>query len=145
MVQHLEKEITLEAPLEKVWAVWTDVEKSPQWVSGVKESRITGEIREGLGMKWRELALLGGLSVPMEHTMAAWDLHRHAEIVTELPMGGSMRRKLDFLSASGKTRVLFKMDWDLGGAGFFLRPDEQMRIISESLEETICGWKRRLL
>jgi len=140
-LKQLERQINFEIPLERVWSVWTDVENSLRWVSGVQESRITSEVRQGPGLVWQETIQLSGMPVPMKHTMTECRLHEKAVIDTELPLGGWMRRTLQFSSVAKSTKVLFKMEWDMGGAGLFLKPEEEEVLVQNSLEETLRNWK----
>ena len=46
----IQKKITFRAPVEKVWEVWTDVGKTPEWVEGVQSSEVTSPVKEGRGL-----------------------------------------------------------------------------------------------
>ena len=58
-MDQISKQLFFNAPLDRVWEVWTDVERTPEWVEGVSESKITSSIREGKGLSWNEKCLFG--------------------------------------------------------------------------------------
>ncbi len=45
---------TVDAPLERVFEVYTDIENAAGRIEGIKKLEILSETRSGLGLKWRE-------------------------------------------------------------------------------------------
>lgn len=50
-------EITIEAPVEKVWGVQTDIEGWPQWQADVTSAKLDGELEAGTVFRWKAKGL----------------------------------------------------------------------------------------
>ncbi|MBU3758565.1 MAG: SRPBCC family protein [Candidatus Omnitrophica bacterium] len=127
------------APLEKVWAVWSDVEKMPEWVHGV-EAVEPGEGEMGEGYTWKEMCQFDQLPVPLEHSVTQFEAQRRAVIYTVLPMGGTMEKTVTFEPEAGGTRVHIQAEWDLGMIGAFLKAERFREKVIEGLEKTAERW-----
>ena len=86
----ISKQLFISAPLEKVWRIWSDVEKTPDWVEGVKESKILSSVRAGKGLEWEEKCAMGGQIVQMQHEVREWEEKKKTAYYTKLPMGAVM-------------------------------------------------------
>jgi len=139
----LKKQILINAPLEKIWAILADVKRTPEWVDGVKESERTGAIKEGKGLCWREACELDRQHIETEHEMTVWEPMRQAVIETKLPMNGSMKRVHRFQEKPGGVDVEVEFSWDLGIAGMLLGEEKVRRILDQSFENTLANWKDR--
>ena len=137
----LTKKILINAPLEKIWAILTDITHTPEWVDGVKESERTGAIREGKGTKWREGCVLDRQHIEVEHEMELWEPMSRAMILSKLPMNGSMMRTHIFSEAAGGVEVAVEFSWDLGIAGMILGEEKVRNILDQSFENTLANWK----
>ena len=76
----ISKQLLFNAPLEKVWQIWTDVEKTPEWVEGVQQSKKVGPVKEGKGLEWQEKCLFGKQVIQMDHEFSQYEplkKHRH--------------------------------------------------------------------
>ena len=104
------------APIEDVWAIVTDPERALNYMSGVTRWEIAGDIRTGLGARYRMLfrigaAELGGLVEVVEFDEPcdlAWTS------VTGLDHRGRWRLRE---AAGGRTRVEFRLAYVVAGAG----------------------------
>src|ERR1700759_3214954 len=96
------------APIEDVWAIVTDPERALNYMSGVTRWEVAGDIRTGLGARYRMLfrigaAELGGLVEVVEFDRPcdlAWTS------VTGLDHRGRWRLRE---TAGGRTRVEFRL------------------------------------
>jgi len=140
----IQRQVFFKASVEKVWKVWTDVEKTTEWVEGVQESKITSDAREGKGLAWKEKCLFGKKNViQMDHEMTEWEPLKKTVIQTGLPMGGTMERKAEFKSTSEGTEVLMQMEWDLGIAGAIIGDDKLQHMMEKSFDLTVEKWKSK--
>jgi len=104
------------APIEDVWAIVTDPGRALNYMSGVTRWEIAGDIRTGLGARYRMLfrigaAELGGLVEVVEFDEPcdlAWTS------VTGLDHRGRWRLRE---AAGGRTRVEFRLAYVVAGAG----------------------------
>ena len=139
----IQKQIFFNAPLEKVWKVWTDVEKTPEWVEGVQESRITSPVREGRGLEWSEKCLFGKQVIQMDHEMKEWDAQKKTFARTGLPMGGSMETAAEFKPSAQGTEVNLSVEWDLGMVGMIIGEDKLQHMMEKALSLTGEKWKAK--
>ncbi len=142
-MNQITKQLFIKAPIEKVWQIWVDVEKTPEWVHGVKESRVTGIVKEGKGLEWQEKCLLDGRPVEMEHEFTEFEPLKRTVIKTALPMGGSLERVVEFRQSAENVEINASLTWDLGMISMFV-PEEQIRgALDKSFSETAKNWKAK--
>ena len=139
----LSKQIFFNAPLETVWKIWTDVEKTTEWVEGVQASKITSPVREGKGLEWQEKCLFGKQVIQMDHTMKEWDTQKKTFARTGLPMGGSMETTAEFKTSGANTEVNLLLEWDLGMVGMMIGEDKLHHMMEKSLNATTEKWKAK--
>ncbi len=139
----IQKQLFFSAPLKKVWDVWTDVEKTPEWVEGVEASKITSPIREGRGLAWEEKCVFGKKTIQMDHEMTEWEPLKKTVIKTGLPMGGTMERTTEFRETAGQTEVQMLLEWDLGMIGAFFDGDKLQHMMEKSFDLTAAKWKTK--
>ena len=137
----ISKQIFFNAPVEKVWKIWTEVEKTPEWVEGVQSSKITSPVREGKGLEWEEKCVFGKQTIQMDHTMKEWDPQKKTFTRTGLPMGGSMETTAEFKSSSQGAEVNLLLEWDLGMVGMMIGEDKLHHMMQKSLDATVQKWK----
>jgi uncharacterized protein YndB with AHSA1/START domain len=71
-VRHLRASIRIDAPPQRVWDLYADVEGSVEWVPFAEEILfVSGPA--GLGQVYRERTTLGGISDVAEWTVIEWD------------------------------------------------------------------------
>jgi uncharacterized membrane protein len=106
----------LSAPIEDVWAIVTDPERVLNYMSGVTRWEVAGDIRTGLGARYRMLfrigaAEIGGLVEVVEFDEPcdlAWTS------VTGLDHRGRWRLRP---VPGGRTRAEFRLAYVVAGAG----------------------------
>ena len=135
------KQINFQAPLDRVWSIWTDVEKTPQWVFGVQESAITSPGKEGKGLCWSEKCLFGKKVIQMDHEITEWKPKERIVIQTGLPMGGTMERTAVFQETREGVQVTIRLEWDLGIVGAFFDEGKLHHLMEKSFDETAAQWK----
>ena len=139
----IQRQLFFKAPLERVWKVWVEVEKTPEWVHGVQESCVTSSQREGKGLAWKEKCEFGKKVIQMDHEFSAWEPLKRTVISSGLPMGGTMERVAEFQSAPEGTQVNVTMEWDLGMVGAFFDEDKLHHMMEKSFDETARRWKEK--
>ena len=140
-MQSLTKNIVINAPLEKIWGLLADVNRTPEWVDGVQESERTGALCDGVGMRWRERCLFERQNIDMEHEITEWQPRQKAVIRSVLPMNGSMTRSLQFAPTPNGIEVSIQVEWDLGIAGMLLGEKKIREMLEASFEKTLEQWK----
>jgi uncharacterized membrane protein len=106
----------LAAPIEAVWAIVTDPERVLSYMSGVTRWEVAGDVRTGLGARYRMLlrvgaAEVGGLIEVVEFSEPcelAWTS------VTGLDQRGRWRLRE---APGGRTRVELRLSYVVAGAG----------------------------
>ena len=109
-------DIAVAAPVEAVWAIIADPERVLSYMSGVTRWEIAGDLRAGLGARYRMLfrinaAEVGGLievvefSEPFEFTWTS---------ITGLDQRGRWRLRE---VPGGRTRVELRLAYGIAGAG----------------------------
>ncbi|HTL47985.1 MAG TPA: SRPBCC family protein [Verrucomicrobiae bacterium] len=139
----IRKQYFFKASVSKAWDVWTNVEKYPEWVAGVSQSRITSAVLQGPGFSWQEDAVFGVTPVQMDHRIESWEPLKKAVVETSLPLGGKLHRELGFQETAEGAAVDILMRWDLGIAGSFFAPEYVHDVMEKNLELTVSNWKRR--
>jgi len=128
-----EREIEIDAPVEKVWEVMTDPKHWPEWFPGVESVSKVSAIREGGSFEWTHEGRTGtGTIVKMEAM-------KHLEILTQLgddkdshvfrlrPSGGLLGMRDD------ECKVEYTLDTLMGGGllGKFVaggNPKDMLRV-----------------
>ena len=139
----IQKQLFFNAPVEKVWKIWVDVEKTPEWVEGVQESRLTSSAREGKGLSWIEKCLFGKKVIQMDHEVTEWEPGKRIVIHTGLPMGGTMDRTAEFSTAPQGAEVNVLLEWDLGMIGAFFDEDKLQHMMEKTFDLTVRKWKAK--
>ena len=139
----INKQIFFNAPLARVWKIWTDVEKIPEWVEGVQSSEITSSIREGKGLEWKEKCQFGKQVIQMDHTIKEWIAKQKTRTQTGLPMGGMMETTAEFRENAGVTEVNMQVEWDLGMVGMIIGEDKLNHMMNKSFDLTTMKWKAK--
>ena len=138
------KQVFFNAPLEKVWGIWADVQTTPSWVDGVKESLLTSASHEGVGLAWKEKCLFGSQLIEAEHRVSEWQRSQKVTVNTQLPFGATLNRTIDFKANSdGQSEIQIQFDWQLGMVAMMI-PDETFhQMLSASFDKTAENWKTR--
>jgi uncharacterized protein YndB with AHSA1/START domain len=51
------KEILIEAPIEKVWSIQTDIERWPEWQPDITSAKLQGNLTAGTVFRWKAKGL----------------------------------------------------------------------------------------
>jgi len=141
---NLRREIKFSVPAEKTWSVLEDLEKSPEWVDGVKACKITSLERSGKNVSWEEKAVFGTQTIDAAHRFLCYEPYAKAVIRTDLPMGGVMTRTLTFKSSPRTTTLFYEASWDLGIVTALLGEEKVQNILEDSTDKTLASWKKRV-
>lgn len=139
----ISKQIFFNAPLERVWKIWTDAEKRTEWVEGVQSVKIVSPVKEGKGLEWQEKCLFGKQVIQMDHEMKEWIPERKTRVQTGLPMGGSMETIADFKVTASSSEVNLQVEWDLGMVGAIIGEDKLQHMMEKSFNLTVEKWKAK--
>lgn len=139
----ISKQISFKAPLEIVWKIWTDVEKTPEWVEGVGQSKVISSTKYGPGLEWEEKAWFGSTSVDLEHKMVVWEEKKKTVTRTSLPMGATMEKIAEFQGDANESQVQIQVEWSLGVASMFITDEKMADLMEKSLEATAGKWKQK--
>ena len=139
----ISKQLFFNAPLEKVWKIWTDVEKMTEWVEGVQEVKLTSSGREGKGVSWNEKCLFGKEVIQIDHEVTEWDPPKTTVIRTGLPMGGWMERTAECKESSQGTEANVLVEWALGIVGAMIGEDKLQHMMEKSFDLTVAKWRTK--
>ena len=139
----IQRQIFFNAPLARVWQVWTDIEKTPDWVYGVQESRRTGMVPQGKGSEWQEKCQFGSKVIQMDHEFTEFEPQKKTVIHTGLPMDGTMERTAEFKESPQGAEVNVLLEWDLGMIGAFFDEDKLHHMMEKSFDQTAAKWKEK--
>lgn len=153
-MNQIKLDFEFDAAPEKVWAVLANVEKTPEWVHGVKTSVPTDQGLARKGFCWEEKVSIDGQNADIQNEFVEWVPHERAAIKTGLPMGGWMKKIFIFSplpnsipsgSEKGEAcRLSIDMTWDLGILEMLAGPAKVQDALEKSLQKTIAAWKLRV-
>ncbi|MBV8220311.1 MAG: SRPBCC family protein [Solirubrobacterales bacterium] len=108
--------IVVAAPIESVWAIVTDPERVLSYMSGVTRWEVAGDVRIGLGARYRMLFRIGAAEVGGLVEVVEFD--EPCELawtsVTGLDHRGRWRLREE---PGGRTRVELRLAYVVAGAG----------------------------
>lgn len=139
----MHKQVFLEVPPDKAWRTWTQIEKRPEWVHGVRSSRLTGTVREGVGLSWEEVCLFGSQEAIMQNEVVEWTPLQKIKTQTALPMGASLQTVAEFRPHGNGTEVNVFVEWNLGILSMLLGEDKIREALEKAFEKTAENWKAR--
>lgn len=100
----------LDAPVENVWAAWTQPEHYAQWSGAVLET-ISLDVRPGGA--WRAtMAAPDGSQFPLTGTYGDVVENERLEVVMDLPGGASTVMAVDLTDLGGRTRIVLSQSCD---------------------------------
>lgn len=139
----IQKQIFFEAPIEKVWTAFIDFSKSPEWVASVLESQpLEGEPGKA-GHRWREIWEFMSQKIQVDHELTVCEPFQKIEIKSQLPLGASMHRTLEFRPGKSGSDVLAQVFWELGFIGSMIGEEAAAEVMRKNLDLTAENWKRR--
>lgn len=111
--------VTIDRPVEDVFAVLTDPTQSSKWSANAIEAELITPGPPGVGSRRRAVAK-GPFGGTMENVMEVTELDPHRKVALELisaPWGGTGRTWYTFTPAEGGTRV--DWTWEMEPAGIW--------------------------
>lgn len=99
---HVQRRVA--APVDRVWAIVTDIASSPSVVSGIESVEILGDSAFGVGMSWRETRTMFGRSATEE--MRIVDLEEGSSYTVESRATGTTYRSVMSLEPDGDGTLL---------------------------------------
>ncbi len=104
----------LDAPVENVWAAWTQPEHYAQW-SGAVLPTISLDVRPGGA--WRAtMAIPDGSEFPLTGTYGEVVENERLEVFMDLPGGASTCMAVDLTDVGGKTKIVVSQACDTAEA-----------------------------
>ncbi|GAA0900755.1 SRPBCC domain-containing protein [Pseudonocardia zijingensis] len=100
----------LDAPVENVWAAWTQPEHYAQW-SGAVLPTISLDVRPGGAWK-ATMATPDGQEFPLTGTYGEVVENEHLEVLMDLPGGASTAMVVDLTAVDGKTEIVVSQACD---------------------------------
>ena len=97
------------APVERVFGVFTDIEHSPEHVSGIKKLEILTSGGFRLGTRWREVREVLGRDVSEEMEVTAFERDRTYTITNDAH-GTRVDTVFSFEPANGDTKVTIEFE-----------------------------------
>jgi uncharacterized protein YndB with AHSA1/START domain len=111
-VDHIEKSVEIRVPVEKVWALISDLERVPEWTRGyVEKETITSKLRRGKGVTTHEVGVAFGKSYEKDYVMTEWIEGR--KIVFESTSGWPWKGSWVMKSTENGTMFTYAVDFEL--------------------------------
>jgi uncharacterized membrane protein len=110
----VEESVTIDRPVEEVFAYLADIEKQPEWVSSLLESTKSSDEPTGEGTKYRQKAKILGRRFESTNEVTAYEPpHVYEFQATSGPM--HVRIRFTLTSEGQETRVLEVAEGESGG------------------------------
>jgi carbon monoxide dehydrogenase subunit G len=109
-------ETVIAAPIETVWAVISDPERSLSFMSGVTRWEVDGEQQSGLGARYRMLLRVGSAEIGGLIEIVEWDPPRDLAWTSITGIDQRGRWRLRPVSAT-RTRVELRLAAGVAGSG----------------------------
>jgi uncharacterized membrane protein len=108
--------VKVEAPIDRVWAIVSDPERVLSFMSGVTRWEVEGDLRAGLGARYRVLFRVGAAEIGGLIEMVEWD--EPCEFAWSSVMGLDQRGRWRLRELpGGRTRVELRMAYGVAGSG----------------------------
>lgn len=102
------------APVEKVFEVFTDIERAAEHVSGIREVEILTTGRFSLGTRWRETREVLGRLDTAEMEVTSFERHR-TYTITHHKLGARVDTEFWFEPVGEGTKVTIEFDFETPG------------------------------
>lgn len=103
-------ESTINAPPERVFEVYSDIENAAERIDGITKLEILSAARSGLGLRWRETRVMMGKEATEEMEITAFDAPCSYQVEAE-SHGMHYTTVMSFTEQGDTTRVT----WFFGG------------------------------
>jgi uncharacterized membrane protein len=108
--------VKVEAPIDRVWSIVSDPERVLSFMSGVTRWEVEGDLRAGLGARYRVLFRVGAAEIGGLIEMVEWD--EPCEFAWSSVMGLDQRGRWRLRELpGGRTRVELRMAYGVAGSG----------------------------
>jgi carbon monoxide dehydrogenase subunit G len=87
---------TLPATPERVFQALTDIDNAPQWIPGIIAVERVGDVRQGVGMRWRETRKMRGKEATEEIEVTHYHPPSHLGLRIDGSKGTSGRGTFNF-------------------------------------------------
>jgi len=94
----------IDAPIERVFEVFSDITKVEERISGITKVEILSDVTEGIGTRWRETRVMFGQEATEEMEISVFKPNQSYEVVAA-SHGAEYHSIYRFSEANGKTRV----------------------------------------
>jgi len=102
------------APVEKVFAVFTDIERASEHVSGIKDVKMLTPGSFSLGTRWRETREVLGHPDTAEMEVTSFEKDR-TYTITHHKLGARIDTMFSFEPSNGGTKVTIEFDLESPG------------------------------
>ncbi len=110
-MDHIEKTVEIKAPLEKVWALISDLERIPEWAKEYTEREvITSKQRTGVGTTTHEVGVAFGKAYEKDFVVTEWV--EKEKIVFESTSGWPWKGKWVMKHAEEGTLFTYAVDFE---------------------------------
>ena len=124
--------ITIERPLDQVWDFLTNLENTPKWDIGVRETRVTSQGLAGLGTTFQNIGPFLGRESVRDYEVTTYDPQRKVSVTLRTPSKVIRRAEVTYAfdAVPNGTRLTFVGLIEFAGMFKVLQP-----IITRRAEE----------
>lgn len=101
---NIQLSVQVNAPVERVFAIFSDVQKSEEWVKGITKLEMLSDVTSGVGTRWRETRIMFGKEATEEMEISAYEPNKSYEVTAE-NMGMNYHTLFTFTPSGDGTRV----------------------------------------
>lgn len=94
----------INAPIDRVFDVFSDIEKAEDRIEGIKNIVILSDVKAGVGLRWRETRVMFGREATEEMEISAFRPNHSYEVVAE-SNGAAYHSIYTFKERNGGTHV----------------------------------------
>jgi uncharacterized membrane protein len=136
---------TVLAPIEQVWSFVSDPERALSFMSGVTRWEVDGDIRAGVGARYRMLFRIGAAEIGGLIEVVEWEEPRELAWTSVTGIDQRGRWRLRELSRR-RTKVELRMAYGVAGSGFWGWLAEQMAApaVSAQARRTLAQLRRMI-
>jgi uncharacterized membrane protein len=137
--------VTVLAPIEQVWSFVSDPGRALSFMSGVTRWEVAGDVRTGLGARYRVLLRIGAAEIGGLIEVVEWEKPREFAWTSVTGIDQRGRWRLRELSR-GRTKVELRMAYGVAGSGFWGWLAEQVAAptVSAHVRRTLAQLRRMI-
>lgn len=137
---HVERTSEIKAPVEKVWAIVTDLERIPEWAKDVKKEEITSKQRSGVGTTFREVGVMYGRRYELDAEMT--EFVENKKFAFRTTSGTKWKGSWTLKPTKAGTQLTYAADYNLGYSIFGKIFDKLS--FHGRMEKRIDGWMENI-